>query len=269
VYSTQGAEFAVPANVQVPTQKTVVQARPSLIQTQGATAPVISDHAPVSQLPTVPPVPASSGMSVPPSVPVAPSIPSVPGGYQPPPPPVPGGYQPPPPSRPGPPNIPTAPGVPDAVSVPMAPAVPAPPPIPVAPPVFIPMAPPVPDAPPLLDAAPLVSGTEEMDSAPPPSAGGGDLFEQIRMGAMKNLKKTEVTVERRMSARGGLLQEIRQGNFNLRKVEKEKASGPPPLPTAGGAPGTGLSSIMSILARRQAVAGSDEEDSDDEDRWED
>jgi hypothetical protein len=94
------------------------------------------------------------------------------------------------------------------------------------------------------------------------------LLEQIRSGGQRNLRKVEPVVhERRVSARGGLLEEIRaRKGGGLRKVEVQEKK-----PAAAAAAAPGLGNIMEILARRAAIEGSDdeEEEEEDADAWED
>jgi len=145
--------------------------RPSMAPSHNAPPPQVPDHAP----------PVSRGGPPPPPPPMfaAQNAPPVP-------PPVPGMGGPPPPPP---------------MMVQQAP-------------VFIPQAPPLLDDAPLLNASfhghEVDSGEAEADQGDADGAPqGGDMFAAIRAGAMKNLKKVDVQVERRNSGRGGLLSEIR------------------------------------------------------------
>lgn len=189
----------------------------------------------------------------------------------PPPPPAFDGYgaPPPPPVPYGIPAVPTPPpstgmdySMPPPVPQPLV-NIPAPPPVVIAnipppPPIFAtPIPPPVPT-----DSSSGDSSAAAAASSYTAPAATGFLAE-IQAGA--NLRRVEPTakVERRGSARGGLLDEIRNRNYRLKKVEVQQAK---PAATAA-APG-GLASIMDILSRRAAIEGSDDEESDDGD-WDD
>ena len=98
---------------------------------------------------------------------------------------------------------------------------------------------------------------------PAPPSGRSNLLAAIRGGSGGLRKAAPRQRERKKSVRGGLMDAIRGRNVVLRKVDrsqvqkkKEPAGGP------------GLTGIMAVLARRAAIMGSDDEDSDS-DEWSD
>jgi len=105
---------------------------------------------------------------------------------------------------------------------------------------------------------------------PPPAAGGGDgrgaLMDAIRTGG-GGLKKAgdrpAPAAPPPADERGALMDAIRSGNTRLKKVDTNA-----PKPAAAAPMSLGGVSVAAILARRQALADSGDEDSDDED-WED
>lgn len=263
-----------------------------------------SPKQPVVPTPASPPRSALEGYAPPPPIAtyVAPP-PVVQQGYAPPPPIAPynpaaaapppstGGYAPPPPVRPvveAPPVAPvyTAPAAPPMapptaapVAPPMAPPVapPAAPPMapPMAPPVAPPMAPPMapafdaPAAPPMAPSmgapsAPSMGAPSAPPMAPPvasPMAAGG-LLDAIRGGA--TLRKAAPAPAAAPSGRSGLLGEIKNRGFQLRKVEerKEEEKAKPPIVSGAAA------SIAAVLARRTAISGGDSDsDGDSDDDW--
>jgi len=251
-YSAFGAEFAAAPQ----SDRKIASAQSPPVQRAFSEPPPETNAPPPVPEPPMPP-------SQPFAPPVPPPVPAMPGGGPPPPPPIPQStYAPPPPPVP---PIPASTGAPSA---PPPPPVPSSFAAPASPPPYIPPAPAIPDAPPVADGFDTsgvdTSGGDLMGMPGDDGSGGGlGFLDQIRSGAMKNLKKTEV-VSRRMSGRGGVLGEIKKGNFNLRKVDATAA----PKNAAAGGPG-GLVSIMKLLERRQQITGSDDEESDEEDGWDD
>lgn len=210
-YSTFGAEFDVSGAAQQPQ----VQRQFSLSALNPPkVVPVAIEEEPGPYAAPVPPVPVDGGRN--PAYSISPPPPPPPSQHQqtpsspPRPPPSPGFDY---PSSPAPPPPPSPPGMPPAPASPIpAPPpvnIPAAPPVPVAPPIF------VPPAPPLVDTD-MGHGDMGHGDLAPASGGALSLFDQIRGGAMKNLKKTDAPAapERRMSARGGLLTEIRTVRFS-------------------------------------------------------
>lgn len=283
-YSAQGAEYdAAMGSVSRPAVSSTPQEqlpRPALATPSPPSHS--DDHAiPRPQLappPPAPAVPSPRGPGAPPAPPPPPqhrpTLSANMGGAPPPPPPMPmGGHgAPPPPPAPAipsaPPAPPLAPSIPGAPPAPPAPPIPMAPSIPAAPAVFIPAPPPMADGGPMVLAPVPPGGAVPEESVDEAQAGAASLFDQIRSAGMKNLKKADAqSPERRLSGRGGLLSEIRNKNFQLKKVEK---AAPSPAATAASTMpgGGGMASIMSILQRRAAIQGSDDEESEDDD-WED
>jgi len=130
--------------------------------------------------------------------------------------------------------------------------------------------PPPPIAPPLISAYDTPSASAPMAPAidtpfPPPIASGGfssstssrGFLGQIQSGVQ--LRKAEPVTNKPSDVRGGLLGEIRNRNFQLKRVDKEEEKAKAEAADKGG-----LSSIMAVLARRQAIAS----ESDDEEEGE-
>jgi len=250
-YSAFGAEFAASPQ----TDRKPAPAAPAPPVQRAFSEPPPETNSPLP----VPEPPAYTSQSFAPP-PVPPPVPAMPAGGGPPPPIPQSTYVPPPPPVP-----------PMPASTNAFPSAPPPPPVPSSfvapsPPPFIPPAPVIPEAPPVPDG--LYSSSGDLMAMPSDDVSGGGLgfLDQIRSGAMKNLKKTDV-VSRRMSGRGGVLGEIKKGNFNLRKVDATPA--PKNSAAAAAGSGGGLVSIMKLLERRQQITGSDDEESDEEEGWDD
>jgi hypothetical protein len=202
-----------------------------------------------AQAPPVPPV-ISSGTSAAPPVP--PPIASGFGQAPPVPPPVVSSSYGAPPVPP-----PVAIGVAPPVAPPVS-SVPVPPPVSNIP--AAPMPPPVPSG--FDSASTSSSGPPATATRAPAPTGPSDLLAGIRAGV--SLRSAPRQQRAAPTGRGGLLDEIRSKNFNLKKVDHEAQKKRAAAPASGMA-----ASIMDILSRRQAIVGSDEDDTDSDDDWED
>jgi len=84
--------------------------------------------------------------------------------------------------------------------------------------------------------------------------------------AIKNVKLKKATpVQKQQDVRGGLLDEIKRGAQLKTVIKDDKKNEPKEGPLA-----PGLGGIMGILARRQAIKGSsDDDEGSGDDEWED
>lgn len=271
VFSAMGSEFA-----DVPQARAAVQVTPASTEprtdgntTSGDARGGDDDDeelkAPISwqQRPSLSLI-AGQTLGNPSAPPPPPPPPSFDGYGAPPPPPVPYSNIP---------SVPTPPptGIDYSMAPPIPPPlvnIPAPPPVVIAnipppPPIFaVPVPPPVPTENSSHIASTADTSSSHHSSASISSAPATGFLAEIQAGA--NLRRVEPTakVERRGSARGGLLDEIRNRNYRLKKVEVQQTKAAAP------AAASGLASIMDILSRRAAIEGSDDEESDD-DNWDD
>jgi hypothetical protein len=144
------------------------------------------------------------------------------------------------------------------MNIPIAPIYNAPEAPPLAPNWNAPTAPPLaanwnaPEAPPLTAGAPSPTNVS--------SNARGGVLSQIAAGVQ--LRKAGPAAAKPVDARGGLLGEIKNRSFKLKAVNKEEEKKKDNMDKGG------LSSIMAVLARRQAIAAeSDDEGEGEEEEW--
>lgn len=260
VYSALGAEFGGPQVTESGVARQITKREAiRTIDEEGSGGLRLgagaAPSAPTPGVPAPPPVAASRAtgpqqqmMMPPPPPPPGGGPPPMMSAAPPPPPPFMGAAPPPPPPMGAVPPPPPAPGF----------GAPPPPP-----PMGVPAPPPM-DIPAAMEA---VQEQEEEEGAMDARSG---LLAQIQAGTQLRKVMPQAAAPAKNDARSTLLEQIRDAkNRNLRKVSIQPEKRAPAA--AGGAAPFGLgATVASILARRAAIEGSDDEDDEhDDDEWED